>query len=221
MSAPARLPDVIRSARYLSLLLAFLLALGTFALYLPSLQNGFINYDDPAYVTKNVHVQQGITRSNLVWAFTATVEANWHPLTWISHMVDYQLFQMNPGGHHLTNLLLHILNVILLFLLLQKATGCIWRSAFVGALFAVHPLNVESVAWIAQRKSLLCTLFMFLAMWAYYEYVRRPSRLRYLNVALFFTFASMAKPIVVTLPCALLMLDYWPLARIPDLNWKM
>ena len=220
VSARNRLADVLRSPRYLTLLLAFLLALGTFALYLSSLQNGFINYDDPAYVTRNVHVQQGITRSNVAWAFRATVEANWHPLTWISHMADFEFFDGNPGGHHLTNLLLHVANVVLLFLLLQRATGCIWRSAVVAALFAFHPLNVESVAWIAQRKSLLCTLFMFTAIWAYYEYVRRPNLLRYLSVVFLFSLAAMAKPMVVTLPCALLLLDYWPLARIPDLAWN-
>jgi protein O-mannosyl-transferase len=209
-----------KAPRYLSLLLAFLLAMATFALYLPSLQNGFINYDDPAYVTKNLHVQQGITLESISWAFRATVEANWHPLTWISHMVDFQLFQLNPGGHHLTNLLLHILNVVLLFLLLRNATGHIWRSAFVAALFALHPLNVESVAWIAQRKSLLCTLSMFLAIWAYYRYVHRPNLLRYTAVAGFLTLALMAKPMVVTLPFVLLLLDYWPLARIPHPSWK-
>jgi protein O-mannosyl-transferase len=209
-----------KAPRYLSLLLAFLLAMATFALYLPSLQNGFINYDDPAYVTKNLHVQQGITLESISWAFKATVEANWHPLTWISHMVDFQLFQLNPGGHHLTNLLLHILNVVLLFLLLRNATGHIWRSAFVAALFALHPLNVESVAWIAQRKSLLCTLSMFLAIWAYYRYVHRPNLLRYTAVAGFLTLALMAKPMVVTLPFVLLLLDYWPLARIPHPSWK-
>jgi protein O-mannosyl-transferase len=209
-----------KAPRYLSLLLAFLLAMATFALYLPSLQNGFINYDDPAYVTKNLHVQQGITLESISWAFRATVEANWHPLTWISHMVDFQLFQLNPGGHHLTNLLLHILNVVLLFLLLRNATGHIWRSAFVAALFALHPLNVESVAWIAQRKSLLCTLCMFLAIWAYYRYVHRPNLLRYTAVAGFLTLALMAKPMVVTLPFVLLLLDYWPLARIPHPSWK-
>lgn len=214
------LASAVRSSRHLTLLLAFLLAMATFALYLPSLQNGFINYDDPAYVTKNLHVQQGITLESISWAFKATVEANWHPLTWISHMVDFQLFQLNPGGYHLTNLLLHILNVVLLFLLLRNATGHIWRSAFVAALFALHPLNVESVAWIAQRKSLLCTLFMFLAMWAHYRYVHRPNLLRYTAVAGFLTLALMAKPMVVTLPFVLLLLDYWPLARIPHPSWK-
>jgi len=214
------LATLVRSPRYQSGLLMVLLALGTFALYLPSLQNGFINYDDPAYITKNVHVQQGITRANLVWAIKVTIEANWHPLTWMSHMLDFQFFRLNPGGHHLTNLLLHILNVVLLFQLLRNATGHIWRSAFVAALFAVHPLNVETVAWIAQRKSLLCTLFMFLALWAYYRYVRKPNLLHYLNVAVFLTLALTAKPMVVTLPFVLLLLDYWPLARIPQPSWK-
>lgn len=207
-----------RNPRYKTLLPVLLLAVGTFVLYLPSLQNDFINYDDPAYVTKNSYVQQGISSESVAWAFKTTSEANWHPLTWISHIVDVQLFHLNSVGHHLTSVLLHVVNVVVFFLLLSHATGCIWRSTFVAALFAIHPLNVECVAWVAERKSLLCMLFMLLAIWAYYRYARKPSLMRYLNIVLWFSLALMAKPMVVTLPFLFLLLDYWPLRRISSLG---
>jgi len=143
-------------------------------------------------------------------------EANWHPITWLSHMADVQMFGLRPAGHHLTNVLLHTLNVVLFFLLLYGATGMRLRSAMAAALFAVHPLNVESVAWIAERKSLLCATFLFLALAAYGWYVRKPAIGRYLAVALFFALSLMSKPIMITLPFALLLLDYWPLARFPS-----
>jgi tetratricopeptide (TPR) repeat protein len=202
------------SSRKTTLLLAVLLVLGTLVLYSPTLHNGFINYDDPAYVTANAHVRQGLSWSNIRWAFTATVEANWHPLTWISHMADVQFFGLNPAGHHGVSVLLHAINVLLLFFLLNRATGYTLRSAVVAALFAVHPLNVESVAWVAERKSLLCMLFFLLALWAYGWYVRKPGVGRYLSVALLFALGLMAKPMVITLPFILLLLDYWPLQRI-------
>jgi tetratricopeptide (TPR) repeat protein len=194
-------------------LLAILLAVATIALYAASLNNGFISYDDPAYVTNNRIVMQGLTRSGAIWAFTTSAEANWHPITWLSHMLDVQLFGMHPAGHHLMNVLLHAVNVVLLFLLLNAATKMRWRSALVAALFAVHPLNVETVAWIAERKSLISTAFFFLALGAYDWYVRRPNVGRYLAVALFFALGLMAKPMVITLPFVLLLLDYWPLER--------
>ena len=143
-------------------LIGLLLFLGTLALYYPALGNGFVNYDDPAYVTSNLQVQQGLTSRSLAWAFTSTAEANWHPLTWISHMLDVQWFGLRPAGHHAQSVLWHAVNVVLLFLLLAKATGFVGRSALVAALFAVHPLNVESVAWVAERKTVLCAFF-FLA----------------------------------------------------------
>jgi len=202
------------SPRKTELLLALLLALGTLALYTPSLGNGFVNYDDPAYVTANAHIRQGLSWSNIAWAFTVTIEANWHPLTWISHMADVQLFKLNPTGHHLTNVLLHAINVVMLFLLLSRATRYTLRSAVVAALFAVHPLNVESVAWVAERKSLLCTLFLLLTLGAYGWYVRKSGVGRYLSVALLFALGLMAKPMVITLPFLLLLLDYWPLQRL-------
>ncbi len=205
---------IIRSPHTTQLLVGFALALTVLTLYQSSLRNGFLNYDDPAYVTSNLHVRQGLSWPNVAWASTATVEANWHPVTWISHMADVELFGMNPFGHHLTNLVLHLCNVILLFLLLHKATGCLPRSAVVAALFAFHPLNVESVAWVADRKSLLCTFFLLLAFWAYGSYVRRRGVASYLGVILFFGLGLMAKPMIVTFPFMLLLLDFWPLRRL-------
>ncbi|MFZ0797587.1 MAG: tetratricopeptide repeat protein [Terriglobales bacterium] len=198
------------------LLVSFLLLLGTLALYYPALHNGFVNYDDPAYVTSNWHVQQGFALSNLKWAFISTAEANWHPLTWISHMLDVQLFGLRPAGHHAQSVLWHAVNVVLLFLLLAKATGFVRRSALVAGLFAVHPLNVESVAWVAERKTVLCTFFFLLALGAYGWYAKMPRASRYLLVALLFALGLMAKPMAITLPLALLLLDFWPLQRFPE-----
>ena len=193
-----------------------MLFLGTLALYYPALHNGFVNYDDPAYVTSNWQVQQGFTSRNLAWAFTSTAEANWHPLTWISHMLDVQLFGLRPAGHHAQSIFWHAVNVLLLFLLLAKATGFVGRSALVAGLFAVHPLNVESVAWIAERKTVLCTFFLLLALAAYGWYAKRPRASRYLLVSFLFALALMAKPMAITLPFALLLLDFWPLQRFPE-----
>jgi len=189
---------------------------GTLALYYSALHNGFVNYDDPAYVTSNPHVQQGLTSRSVRWAFVSTAEANWHPLTWISHMLDVQLFGLRPPGHHAQSVLWHAVNVVLLFLLLAKATGFVGRSALVAGLFAFHPLNVESVAWVAERKTVLCTFFLLLAFGAYGWYVKRPRVDRYLLVALLFALGLMAKPMVITLPFALLLLDFWPLQRFPE-----
>jgi len=196
-------------------LVGLLLFLSTLALYYPALQNGFVNYDDSAYVTSNFHVQQELTSRNLAWAFTSTAEASWHPLTWISHMLDAQLFGLGPAGHHGQSVLWHAVNVVLLFLLLAKATGFVGRSALVAGLFAVHPLNVESVAWVAERKTVLSTFFLLLALGAYGWYVKRPRASRYLLVALLFALGLMAKPMVITLPFALLLVDFWPLQRFP------
>lgn len=218
-AAPLELPAATATdgkrwlQRHATFLLAVFLGLITFALYANSLRSGFISYDDPAYITNNHHVQQGLTGSSISWAFTTTTEANWHPVTWLSHMTDVQLFGLRPAGHHLTNVLLHTLNVVLFFLLLYGATGARVRSAMAAALFAVHPLNVESVAWIAERKTLLSSTFLFLALAAYGWYARKPGVGRYLAVALFFALGLMAKPIIITLPFALLLLDYWPLGR--------
>jgi len=194
---------------------ALLLFLGTLALYYPALHNGFVNYDDPAYVTANPHVQQGLTPNTVRWAFAATSEANWHPLTWISHALDVSLFGLAPAGHHAQSIIFHAFNVALLFLLLVVATGFPGRSALVAALFACHPLNVESVAWVAERKTVLSTFFLLLAVAAYGWYAKKPRADRYLLVAVCFSFGLMAKPIVITLPFALLLLDFWPLERFP------
>jgi Tfp pilus assembly protein PilF len=189
------------------------LALATLLLYQSALRNAFVNYDDPAYVTANSHVLQGLSWSNMAWALGATSEANWHPVTWISHMADVQVFGLHPLGHHLVNVLLHVANVLLLFCLLQGATGQVLRSAAVAALFALHPLNVESVAWVAERKSILSTLFLLLACWAYASYVRSRWPLRYAVVGICFGLGLMAKPTIITFPFMLLLLDYWPLRR--------
>jgi tetratricopeptide (TPR) repeat protein len=174
---------------------------------------GFV-YDDDQYIVENLHVHRGLTADSVRWAFTTTYAANWHPLTWLSHMLDVQLYGVNPGGHHITNLLLHLANVVLLFLLLVRLTGAVWRSGFVAALFAVHPLHVESVAWVSERKDVLSAFFWILTMWAYARYAERPGVKRYLPVFLLFALGLTAKPMLVTLPFVLLLMDYWPLNRI-------
>jgi Tfp pilus assembly protein PilF len=173
----------------------------------------FINYDDNAYITDNAQVQKGLTSKGIIWAFTTSHTGNWHPLTWISHMLDCELYGLNPEGHHLTNVLFHMANAILLFVVLRWMTGAIWRSGLVAALFALHPLHVESVAWVAERKDVLSTFFWMLTMLAYVHYVNRPGGKRYLLVLVTFALGLMAKPMLVTLPFVLLLLDYWPLNR--------
>ena len=178
----------------------------------------FINYDDKDYVCENPHVRGGITASSIAWAFTAMHADNWHPLTWLSHMVDYQLYGMWAGGHHLTSVLLHAVNAVLLFLVLRQMTRQFWPSVFVAAVFAIHPLRVESVAWVAERKDVLSGIFFLLTLWAYGSYARAPFSLwRYLAVVLAFVSGLMAKPMLVTLPFVLLLLDYWPLNRC---SWR-
>lgn len=193
--------------------LGLLLAVATLVLYNPVNQHPFVNYDDDRYVTENPHVRAGLTGETIRWAFTTTEQANWHPLTWLSHALDCQLFHLNAGGHHLTSLLIHVVNLVLLFLLLAYATGRAGPSLLVAALFAFHPINVESVAWVAERKNLLCTFFFFLTIGAYGWYARKPDWKRYLLVAFLFACGLMAKPMVLTLPFVLLLLDYWPLGR--------
>jgi tetratricopeptide (TPR) repeat protein len=176
--------------------------------------NDFLTYDDPGYVQENLNVQQGLNAQSIAWAFTSFEQGNWHPLTWISHIVDWQLYGNHPGGHHLTNLGLHVANSMLLFLLLLYLTGRLGRSAMVAALFALHPAHVESVAWLSERKDLLCAFFWFAASITYAWYVRKPSWKRMAWVAFAFACALMSKPMAVTLPFTLLLLDYWPLCRI-------
>src|SRR5271157_3429427 len=184
---------------------------------------GFISFDDDLYVTKNAYVQSGLNWNSIGQAFSSELaekSSNWHPLTWLSLMLDYQIFGLNPSGYHLINLLFHVMNTILLFLILRRMTKTLWPSAFVAALFAIHPLHVESVAWIAERKDVLSTFFWMLTLGAYSYYVEHPGLRRYSLVLLFFILGLMAKPMLVTLPFVLLLLDYWPLRRfheiIPD-----
>jgi Flp pilus assembly protein TadD len=190
----------------------------TWLVYGQTLHHDFVNYDDEDYVTTNAQVSRGVTLEGIVWAFTSVHSANWHPLTWISHMVDCQLYGLDAGGHHLTNLLLHAANAILLFFLLRQMTGAFWRSAFVAALFAVHPLRVESVAWVSERKDVLSGLFFLLTLMAYVRYTRAPDRMRYLLVLFLGACGLMSKPMLVSLPLVLLLLDYWPLERLPSLS---
>ncbi|MDI6829611.1 MAG: glycosyltransferase family 39 protein, partial [Armatimonadota bacterium] len=175
----------------------------------------FVSFDDSKYVTLNPHIRDGINARSIVWAFTAFRASNWHPLTWLSHALDCQLYGLhNAAGHHITNLVLHIANVVMLFVLLSKITGAVWRSAFVSLLFGVHPLHVESVAWIAERKDVLSTFFWILTLLAYVRYVQYPKTKTYIPVIVFFALGLMSKPMLVTLPFILLLLDYWPLSRI-------
>jgi tetratricopeptide (TPR) repeat protein len=181
---------------------------------------GFVNYDDPEYITGNPDVTAGLTWHGVVWAFTTGRQANWHPLTWLSHMLDVQLYGLNAGAHHLTNLLLHIGSTALLFLALLQLTSSIGSSFLVAALFAVHPLHVESVAWISERKDVLSTFFWALTLCAYAHYVRQQKLRRYVWVLICFGLGLMAKPMLVTLPFVLLLLDSWPLRRITADNWR-
>jgi tetratricopeptide (TPR) repeat protein len=191
-----------------------LLILATLATFHEVTSNGFVRFDDDDYVAENPHVQLGLTREAVEWAFTTTDVANWHPVTWVSHMLDVQLFGLDAGKHHRTSLLLHALNAALLFLLLERMTGALWRSALVAALFALHPLHVESVAWIAERKDLLSTSFWILTLWAWLSFLRSRRTGWYLLALLLFALGLMAKPMLVTLPFTLLLLDVWPLGRL-------
>jgi Flp pilus assembly protein TadD len=181
----------------------------------------FTNYDDNIYVYDNPNIQAGITLKTIKWAFTSGYACFWHPLTLLSHILDWQFFGSNAGGHHLTNLIFHIANTLLLFLVLKQMTSALWQSAFVAALFALHPLHVESVAWVSERKDVLSTFFWMLTMWAYLRYVKYPNVARYLLTLLLFALGLMAKPMLVTLPFVLLLLDYWPLDRIGRFQWRM
>jgi len=194
--------------------LIILLVVITYAAFQDVLENGFYNYDDDVFVTANNTVQQGITAGGLEWAFTTRKASIWHPLTWISHMMDCQLFGMNPRYHHATSLLLHIGSTILLFLCFCWMTSGVWESAFVAGVFALHPLHIESVSWIAERKDVLSIFFWMLTMLSYIYYTRRPSTRRMLLVCTSLTLGLMSKPMLVTLPFIFLLLDYWPLGRL-------
>ena len=209
LNLPISLCNAIRS----EIIICLFLIMATLAVYWPVKDYPFVTLDDPGYVTQNRRVKAGWSKEGFNWAFTTTHHRHWHPLTWLSHMTDVRLFGMDAGRHHLTSLFFHIANTILLFLILNRMTGARRRSAFVAALFALHPLHVETVVWIADRKDLLCAFFWLLAMGAYARYAERPGLLRYALVFLLFILALMAKSMAVTLPLALLLMDLWPLGR--------
>ena len=201
------------TSRWAFIAVCVCLAVVTWVVFAQTLRYDFVNYDDPQYVYQNARISSGINFANVAWAFSHIHSENWHPLTTITHMLDCQLHGLNAGWHHFTNVLLHCLAVVLLFVALERMTGALWRSAFVSAVFAVHPLHVESVAWIAERKDVLSAFFFMLTLVAYLYYTRSPSVGRYLTVALAVVLGLMSKPMLVTLPFVLLLLDYWPLGR--------
>jgi len=198
----------------LKFLIPFFLILFTLIAFWQVRHNDFINLDDDLYITNNSHVQEGLTFKSVYWAFTSTKNGQWTPVTFFSHLVDYTFFGLNAGGHHLTNLLFHTMNTLLLFFLLSRMTAAFWQSAFVAAIFALHPLHVESVAWVAERRDVLHSLFLLLTIWVYINYVEKPKWFRHICVLLCFILAVMSKPMAVTLPFILLLLDYWPLGRL-------
>lgn len=199
-----------------ALLIGLLLATATLVLYWPVQSFDFVNYDDRIYVTDNRQIHGGLSIDGFKWSFTTFHGGNWHPLTWISHMADFEVYQLHAGGHHWTNVLIHTASVLLLFLVLTCMTGALWCSALVAALFAIHPLHVESVAWVAERKDVLCGFFWILTIGAYSLYARQPTAWRYLLVLSFFVQGVASKPMIVTLPFVLLLLDYWPLQRFSE-----
>lgn len=205
---------IFQSSQKRRLICCLLLALTTIALYAPVTRAPFLNFDDGVYVTANPQVRAGLSWTTVVWAFRTSEATNWHPITWLSHALDCQIVGMNPAGPHAVNVVLHTANAVLLFLLLESATGSVWCSVAVAGLFALHPINVESVAWIAERKNVLSMFFFLLALAAYGRYTRRPGIGRYLAVTFAYVFGLMTKPQVITFPFALLLLDYWPLYRM-------
>ncbi len=208
------------SDKYRFPVICALLAVATIAVYCQVFHNDFVNYDDPVYVTENTHVQHGLNAKSILWSFTSSNAQNWHPITWLSHILNCTMFGLNPSGHHAVSLLLHIANTLLLFGLLKKITGAFWQSAFTAAVFALHPLHIQSVAWVAERKDVLSTLFWLLTMWAYVRYAEHQKPGRYLLALIFFILGLMAKPMLVTLPLILLLLDYWPLKRVKQFQLK-
>ncbi len=206
--------DAGHPKKRVKLLIYIGLAAATFAAYEPTLRNDFVNYDDDMYITENPHVTSGITPDSVIWAFTQPHAYMWHPLTTLSNMLDCRLFGLNAPWHHLVSLLIHITNALLVFWILTNLTGSIWPSAFIAAVFALHPVQVESVAWAAERKTVLSGLFWFLTIAVYIWYTKRPGIARYILLFLVFGLCIMTKPVVVTLPFALLLLDYWPLERV-------
>jgi tetratricopeptide (TPR) repeat protein len=219
-SSPPNLRGLRRRAS-LTPAICFLLFLASFAVFGRAIGNGFVNFDDHTYVVTNPHLAKGLTGEGLTWVFTARYANNWHPLTWLSHLLDCRLYGLEPAGHHLSGVLLHAAVAVLLFLVLLRMTGDRWPAAFAAALFAVHPLRVESVAWVAERKDVLCGLCFVLTLAAYCRYARRQfSRARYALVLVLFALGLMAKPMLVSLPLVLLLLDYWPLGRMSRQSWR-
>ncbi len=203
----------IKLEKYRATIICLCLSACIIAVFWNVQKHDFIHYDDHAYVTDNNYVHSGLTSKSISWAFTTGHTGYWHPLTWLSLMLDFELFKLNPGGYHWTSVLFHIADTLLLFFLFNRMTGKFWRSSFIAALFAVHPMHVESVAWIAERKDVLSTFFWMLTLWSYVSYAERPDFKRYIWVLVFFIIALLSKPMVVTLPFVLLLLDYWPLKR--------
>lgn len=195
-------------------ILGLALLLLTIGVYWHLQYNGFIFFDDPSYIFENPHVRSGLTAKGFFWAFKSLQVSNWHPLTWLSHMLDCQLFGLNPAGHHLMAIFFHAANALLLFLFLQEATGRLWEGFIVSALFALHPLHVESVAWASERKDILCAFFWFLASIAYVRYAVQRKLSWYIQCILYFALGLLSKPMIVTFPFTLILLDFWPLGRI-------
>ena len=199
---------------WLKLVICLFLIMATIGSYSGVRDFDFITFDDYTYVVNNPYVKTGFTKQGLIWSFTKFTAGNWHPVTWLSHMLDCEMSGLKPGMHHLTNLIFHIANTLLLFLVLGKMTGALWRSAVVAAIFALHPFHVESVAWVAERKDVLSTFFWMLTMWTYVRYCQGPGPARYILVLLFFILGLMSKPMLVSLPFVMLLMDYWPLGRL-------
>jgi protein O-mannosyl-transferase len=218
---PQKPTEAESASKLMLFVMCFALCLSTFAIYAQVAGHGFVAYDDDQYVYENAHLKNGLTPSGVKWAFTTFYYANWHPLTWLSHMLDYQLFGLNAGGHHVMNLLLHLGSVIILFIVFVKMTRKPWRSFIIAAIFALHPLHVESVAWISERKDVLSTFFGLLTLLTYVRYTVEPSKRRYAYVVLALTLGLISKPMLVTIPFVLLLIDLWPLKRIswpPNVN---
>jgi len=202
------------------IIICLFLVAATLSVYLQVINYDFVYFDDELYVIDNPNVKAGLNRESIIWAFSADYAGNWHPLTWLSHMLDIELYGLNPIGHHLTSIQIHIINTVLLFILLNWMTEAVWPSSFVAALFALHPLHVESVAWVAERKDVLCAFFWILSILAYVRYTRNKSKTNYLLIVVLFAFGLMSKPMIVTLPFTLLLLDFWPLSRFKPKAYK-
>jgi tetratricopeptide (TPR) repeat protein len=215
--------------KHRAILVSLLIAAATATAYYPVHNYDFVSFDDGEYVYENHYIKDGPIFDSILWACTSIHARNWHPITWLSHILDYRLYGLKAGMHHLTNLMFHIANALLLLLILRKMTGKFWQSSVVAGLFALHPLHVESVAWIAERKDVLCAFFWMLTIWSYIRWIERPSVFHYLLTLFLFALGLMAKPMMITLPFVLILLDYWPLDRMTEshpngvsfYNWRI